>query len=166
MKLFLQAKHWQLFLLLYIPPYFIRSPFTMFIILSFFLTITSLWVLSVGIASNRNNNMKPNSFFKHVFIICCIFMPLFWIFLNISPIFLKNNVNAELLLGNIKLAFSIGFILTSVYMLLYASKSLGQSAFQNTKSFVKYILLILALIVLPIGIWFIQPRVNKMHLTT
>ena len=166
MKLFLKIKHWQFFLLLYIPPYFIRSPFTMFIILTFFLTITSLWVLSVGIASKRNNNKKFEPFFKNVFIVCCILMPLLWIFLNISPIFLNNNVNAELLLGNIKLAFSIGFILTSVYMLLYASKSLGESAFQNTKSFVKYILLILALILLPIGIWFIQPRVNKMHLTT
>ena len=157
-------KHWQLFLLMFIPSSFISSRLSMIIIIMYFLTLISTWIYSVvvpGQDKKGDNEYQKTSL--RIFKLSCLLMPLFWFISIVDPIEFLNIEIGENIIRIIKLIVSFGFILTGVFMIFYVSMTIKEIELKRKPKFSDYILTMIWFIVLPVGIWFIQPRINKIY---
>jgi hypothetical protein len=162
MRLLQKMKHWQLFLLLFIPTYFINSRLSMIIIIMYFLTLLSAWIYSIGVLGQEKKiEIIQWTTLSKVFKISCLLMPLFW-FINFIELFgLLNNDIGESIKRILNLIASFGFLLTGFFMIFYASMTLKEIELKRKPKFSDYMMTMIWFVVLPVGIWFIQPRINK-----
>lgn len=163
---FLKLKHWQIFLLLFVPSIFlvilggvlqsdplkIILPFLSAFIMGF---IYNGWLWTIG---HLNNYLYPEtkqkfSIFRFLFRLALILAFL------IIPIL--RNTDMSLIVIHILSAFSLIVFLFCIYLITNALHSIEKQKYGKVNSVFNDFILIW---IMPIGIWFIQPRINKIEL--
>ena len=158
MKIFLRLKHWQLFLIWILAAIqlslFIKSDFW-FISFGIYFLLFLLWIYSIGKVLNKNN---PELIKR---------MNFWWILYSLSLIPLAINYRDSIMRTYdridtwiIILSLFIGFIAIAK-IIIYSAKTIKRvelSKEYETADLVAEIFLIYFFI---IGIWILQPRLNK-----
>lgn len=182
MKIFLKLKHWQLFgiylILLHFSvslylgksevndTYFIKNVLGIFALLIPEIFIFN-WIYSIGnylfrkvevIISSKDLNFK--------YFILSLQIIIFHFFINLLSKFIIlldltfNNIYVTLH-NFIIVSLSIVSILSYLYVMYFIAKSLKSLELNNEITFKDFRKEFFLLVLLPIGIWFIQPRINK-----
>lgn len=177
MKFFLKLKHWKLFALIVVLPVIIqlgtiggftitRNPFWLIIFfpISILVSLGSFfgwfYSLGVGLSGKLPDKAKMNLTFFEI----SLFLPMIYIFLFLC--FIVNGAFSEKgePVPNY-LAFIIPIHLfmmfCMLYLLYFISKSLKAVELQKSVTFNDYRGEFFLIWLYPIGIWFIQPRVNE-----
>jgi len=183
MKYILYAKHWQIFLLAFLLPcLLISGGFFYFKIFSnldvlFYMIPTGIvilqvsvyqWLWSVGTNLSKHvENEKVNaSLFKTLIIIPVVILVLvlmFWLILS-----LKMSISGMYSLGGILIS-SLIFILPiqcffsiiAIYCFYFVARIIKQCETQQKMEFENFFKEFVFVILLPIGIWFLQPKINE-----
>lgn len=180
---FLKAKHWQIFIIIFIVPYSLQfiamtitkndpdrmmifSPFVMII---FFLGLFGwFWSIATGLLGNIPEGVKMKiKKFKVFLIIPMIYIPLVFglmdtLFDNVA------NANGEPNGAMIGISFAIMFPLhiLSMFGLLYSfyyvAKTYKTVELQREVTFSDFAGDFFLLLFFPIGVWIIQPKINLM----
>lgn len=144
-------KNWQIFFIIVFPlivselinDQFINSLFKA----GFFVIVVSYFLL-IGDFLNRLNNGKSNWFF----VFNCFFMIIFYV-LSIVEVGIANGIIVMVL----SIYFGFSYIYVADELAVGIRKAEGKEV-SNFKQATEFLLFF----VWPIGIWFLQPRVNKL----
>jgi hypothetical protein len=185
MIFFLKAKHWMIFSLIFLSSLFIQilldainvsytetsmlnsvfmSQISLFVFLLFFFA----WVWSVisvfinktpnNVSCKRKKIDKLLIFILSYYLLVTIFM---FLFINLD-IYIDNNLKTILLIIIVPLHL---FSLYSFYYILYFFiKIIKTVELQKEVAFKDFIGEFIMIIFFPIGIWFIQPKINEIYL--
>jgi hypothetical protein len=173
-RLIVRAKHWQVFLLLF-GLFFLgnvvgfwsmtRGSEEAFKVLSPILALTELlgvcfclwlWCLGLFLTSLLDEQRRLN---YQLFQFTTIYPPLYMLLFIV--VFPRLNLNPGLLLMIFPLHTLATFCL--LYDFYFVSKSLASVEKARRASFPDYVGYFLALWVFPVGIWIVQPRVNRLY---
>jgi hypothetical protein len=138
------AKHWQIFTLL-AASLFIPTVISPFIVLG-------IWLLGIGVFLFRGYPIK-GKIVKIVFIISCITIPL------IGYYAVSRVEESEVVFPSYMPALTIGYIYAH-WFVARALKSFGHPTLAKKRS---CILTFISFIYFPIGIWFLQPKINELR---
>lgn len=167
MNFFIKIKHWQFFLIIVLLHFFINGRVSFLIISTLDLALFSAWTCAISIAGQKVSS-KFGLENKSVSVVktCCFLIPILWLFSSTKPITLFTGIDSHNIWHRIIMALiSIGFLVCCIYSIYVASKTIKTVELKHRPSFKNYILLIFGFIVWPIGLWFIQPKVNKSFAT-
>lgn len=162
MKPILHAKHWQLFLLFVIPQLlaelFSVSSDKVLQLLTTAMFLTWLW--SVGNTLNFGEKER-NVLFKICFLYSILYSP-YSIYFGAN--YNVSEIGIELLKKEWpNLFFHVMYIIAVLYCVFFCAQRLKKSELKRTVVLSDYVFdVILIIILFPIGIWFLQPRVNKL----
>jgi len=168
MNIFLKLKHWQLFILMILP--FFMSQLIAFNTsgIKWFGGVTIIWSLiffgwiySIGINSNKklpNEHMKKTILFKLGFIVALTYMALttFIILPNIN--ITKQPEPFPLWAVPLHLASMLGIF----YGLWFTAKQFSTLKYGKPVKFIDFSGPFFLLWFAPLGVWFLQPDVNKL----
>ena len=178
----LKAKHWKLFLIMYGLPFLIQiiafllviatdkaffmfSTFPLLMVFSTGTLFVWFWAIGVGLykrlPENSNLNLKR---FKIFF-----FIPLVYIFFIVFSL-MTVGIFCDSLLPNGMVGIGIGILIPlhlfsmfcMFYLLYFCSKTIKSIELKREALFGDYIGEFLLLWFFVIGIWIIQPKINKM----
>ena len=181
MNWLLKLKHWQLFILLFGIPFILQFVFAfsmalapdsmmpyaiMPIIMFLFIAIFFSWFYSLGTALHKrlpeSVKMKLTTFkiflfipFIYIMVLCGL---MFWVFNTVVAGDRAPNLSWFLLIIPIHL-FSMFCIF---YCLYFVAKTLKAVELQKPVTFNDYVGEFFLIWFYPVGVWFIQPRVNKL----
>jgi hypothetical protein len=159
----MKLRHWQIFLLMFIPGYFIKDRLTMILILTGILIFYSAWVFSIGVLGQLKLNEENEKVMKtNLFKICCFLSPILWLKLVMAPQILTNIIN-EPMLKSLNFIVAIAFIVAELYMIFFAARTVKTIEIRSEPKIKDILLLIAGFIFLPVGIWFIQSKNNKIY---
>ncbi|HXM92819.1 MAG TPA: hypothetical protein VOA64_00970 [Candidatus Dormibacteraeota bacterium] len=172
---FLRAKHWQIFLLLFVVPTiaefaaigFVKTTIrswndvdgaTLLLLGAMFLYLLCFlawyWSLGTFLTSMVESDLKLNDgFFRFALLYPLLYMPVFfWIMLSPS-------------LGSaaVLIPLHLFCMFCLLYALYFVSKNLVMAETGKSASFYDYAGPFFLNWFYPIGIWFIQPRVNRLY---
>ena len=155
MKLFVKIKHWQFFLVIVLLQYFVKVGITGVQIGAIYWIIFSAWLYSISVIGQKklsSTNLHQNADYLKI---CCFLMPILMLIVILSP-------TASATWSRIGRTF-IGLVwfFCWFYSAYFTAKTVKTLKKQSIPKFKEYVLLILGFIVWPIGMWFIQPKVNK-----
>ena len=180
MKFFLKAKAWQIFLLMVVLPFgaqtlvmqsmfnsFETNPELIFKVMPMFMLVFLalflywFWSLGVGINERIPTEIRPKSnFFKFAIIYSAIYMLVF------QPFFIASASGN----GGGYIATIFPFHLFAMYCMFYGlyfiAKNLGTYESNSSIPFSSFAGTFFSLWFFPIGIWLVQPRVNKLYAST
>ena len=166
MIFFNSIKHWQLFLLLMIPslmPRVAQDAPTLnpmfFMVAMFTLAIPVLWMQAVGLTSNERLKVelkRKSTFFRIAGLVPFAYVLI--LFINGFP--KPLSVNGSLPMWVVPMHFFTMFCF--LYMLWFSSKQLGTLKKGSETDFTDYAGLFFLMWIFPIGVWFVQPVVNKL----
>lgn len=168
---FLKAKHWLIMLLTFgVPVLFILlligriKSDEMLVFESFFISFLILvvffgWLYSAGVGLNR---IIPNEYkLKVTRFKISLSVPL--LFIVVISYWLYNRVNGNPIPLNFELIFS--FHLLSMFCLFYCfyfvARAIRTAEMKKKVSFTDFVGLFFLIWFFPIGIWFVQPRINR-----
>ncbi|PKP05396.1 MAG: hypothetical protein CVU11_00385 [Bacteroidetes bacterium HGW-Bacteroidetes-6] len=162
MKLFLKIKNWQFFIFMIVLTYCVRDRLTMIIIMTTFLAFFSFWLYSIARIGQRKLKEFELKGQKTTYqAISCILMPLSWLIVVLNPaIFIGINPHV-IWYRAMSVTLSLLFLSTCLYSIFFASKTIKTIELRSFPKFQQYALIILGIILWPIGIWFVQPKVNR-----
>jgi len=156
MKVFLTLKHWQLFLILYITAIlFAVTIDSSYWILTFLLYDFTLvgWIYSIGkIANNMNSKNKIENYHENLWFI------LFYISFIPFGYFSHSKIPSNGLLMFASTLFG-GF--SAFKLINFSAKAVKQNEINKELKFTDYLNEFLLIACIPIGIWIIQPKMNK-----
>ena len=169
----LRAKHWQIFVLAYGLHFtstiiFLTFPIgalleVMLCTLMLFISITVLWHYAVGASLQQTipeELRRATGFFKIALVALIAFMGIIFI-LPVSGMLIA--LLATTLGGRILISLLILFItFCLVYTLYYSAKILKSAELQRQTDFSDFSKEFFLIWFLPIGIWILQPRINKL----
>ena len=166
MIFFNSIKHWQLFLLLMIPSLMPRvaqdspTPNPMFfMVVMFALAIPILWMQAVGLTSNERLPIELKR--KSIFFRVAGLVPFAYVLILFINGFPKPpSVNGTLQIWVVPMHLFTMFCF--LYMLWFSSKQLGTLKKESETDFTDYAGLFFLMWFYPIGVWFVQPVVNKL----
>lgn len=152
----IKMKHWQLFLLIYGFPLllFITSSlisYSLYASLIYFLTIVLLWFLSVEIMNNEVKNYY-RLIMRYIYL---VLYPVIYIII-LYPL---TSIDASHPLFYYLLPFQLGWIILYIHTLIRITRSI----IQNTIIKAKPSYIFLSLLMLPIGIFYCQPMINRIY---
>ena len=177
---FLRAKHWQLFLafvglscgtagamlitLLSFPQEALKKMFPFFAVMELLAILFALWIWSLGVFLNSvvpSNLRMKESFFR----IAAVFIPLY---LPVFGVFFQNtdhvrNVTLILISFAIIVPLHLFAMFCQVYIWYFVSKSMAVAENQRPASFPDYVGYFFGLWLFPVGVWLIQPRINRLY---
>ncbi len=177
---FLKAKHWQIFLLTFgIPiilqmilmPIMLESnnpeiafKFVPIISLIFMVTFFGwFWAVAVGLQNKVPENVKMKvRKFKIFFIIPMVYMVLIFGFMLIGISALENGANPSPLFPLIIVPIHLFSMFCIFYCLYFVAKTFKTVELQKEVSFSDFAGEFFMIWFFPIGIWVIQPKINKM----
>ncbi len=174
MKKILRLKHWQVFSILtifYILIFiFQKINFSIANVTSFELAIAStiillvlffLWLMSIGISLNQISD-NPYYFRKSLLIIAGTSCILGYSFLNLQRLGFEKDI-IPMWLSAVSFPFTFWGIIYTFYKVPKSLKSieLGQKA-----KFPEFLLDLVLFAFFPIGVWIIQPRLNRIYAAT
>jgi len=167
MSIFLNAKHWQIFLMLIIPLVCVTvlrsslTPLQLGFMWMLLLLVICSWLYSIGNAANErlSESLKKN----RVIFMIAVAMPLVYMALFFILIIIPLNQQVEALqppgwMIVIHFAALAGFM----YALWFAAKQLVTLEKGEPVFYIEYAFVLLGLWFGFIGVWFLQPRVNKL----
>ena len=179
----LRAKHWQIFILVFIIPYSLQfiamiitknDPdrmmiFSPFIMIIFFLGLFGwFWSIAIGLNEKIPKGIKMKiRKFKILLIIPMIYIPLVFGFMGTLFDNLANTSGEPngTMIG-ISLAIIAPLHILSVFGLLYsyyyAAKTYKTVELQREVTFSDFAGVFFLLLFFPIGVWIIQPKINSM----
>ncbi len=178
MKIFLTAKHWQLFSLMFGLPILleliafwqlaenrnVRALFYVIPIIMFLYMVTFFgWFWSIGI--NLHPMLPPSVHMNLLIFKLLLLFPILYI--SLFSFFFYQSFNSHTLAINPKaFALIIPIHLFSMFCLIYSlyfiSKELKSVELQRPVTFSQYAGEFFLIWFFAIGVWFIQPRINKM----
>ena|SRR5215472_7975100 len=162
-NLFLQAKHWQIFLLLVAAPTvaqvaaperindFGTGGFILFAVIAVSLLCLLAWFGSMGLffRSIVTPELRMGTqFFRFSLVYPLVFVPIFF-FPGIP----------EAVIGPLQLACTVCLF----YLMYFVSRSLVLAETGKPVSFYEYAGAFFLLWFFPIGVWFVQPKVNRLY---
>lgn len=180
---FLRAKHWQVFIVIFIIPYSLQflamtitnndqekmMYFTPFIILVFFLGLFGwFWSIATGLKEKIPPGVKMKiKKFKIFLLIPMIYIPIaFKLFDFVFDSLEKSNGEPNGLMMGISFAIIFPLHILSIFGILYSfyyvAKTYKTSELQREVSFSDFAGDFFLLLFFPIGVWIIQPNINKM----
>ena len=180
---FLKAKHWQIFIAIFIIPYSLQflamtitnndqdkiMDFTPFIIVVFFLGLFGwLWSIAIGLKEKIPTGIKMKTKkFKIFLLIPLIYMPVaFKLFDLLFDSVEKSNGEVNGLMMGIFFAIIFPLHILSIFGFLYSfyyvAKTYKTVELQREVSFSDFAGDFFLLLFFPIGVWIIQPNINKM----
>jgi hypothetical protein len=115
-----------------------------------------LWVLSVGLLTNKTLS-NPYRFKKVLFIVAILFCIVGYSASHIEPLFTERFPNSGLILA----AFTPFVFWGVVYSFYNVSRSLKSLELERKAGFGESIIVALLLFFPPIGVWIIQPQINR-----
>jgi hypothetical protein len=162
MKQILRIKHWQLFLTFILPMYFAKSSLALIIITEFELVLFSFWIYStVKYGQFRLSQLGIKKYNSTFFITNCILLPIIW--LTIRLYISQTGINLDSIpLRVLWIAWDIYFFVAFFYMSFFAAKTIVAVDKEKDVNFKEYFFTMIGCIFIPIGIWFIQPKINKL----
>lgn len=189
-QLFLKAKHWQLFILLFGIPMLFQGVFmtTMFssilgegepdldrmfgmmkfmpIMMAVIMIIYFSWFWSLGIGLNRilpEGLKQKTGLFKAAVVFPIFYMVLFFAFVGYVFVSITSEM-AALNSGIMFLIFPLHLLamVCMIYTLYFLAKTFKTAELRKEVSFSDFIGEFFLFWFYPIGVWFIQPKVNKM----
>jgi hypothetical protein len=164
MNIAFKIKSWQLFLLLFLPSFFIKSTWTLIIVPLFVLTIISFWSLSIGVLGQKKISDLGLKNHKTIFFkIACIFMPMSWLIIAIDLYKVIDFGELSYLIEHLLFPFSFIFIFSSIYMIYFVSKTISSLNLRKGINLPDFIVTIILLVFFPVGLWIIQPKLNKIE---
>ncbi len=181
----LKAKSWQIFILIFGIPMLIQiffnpiifsenNPMTMMKFMPVILLIVFsgffgwFWSIATGLQRKVPQGIKMKiKRFKTFFIIPLIYIPLVFVFMGYALSDYSQTVQESSgIMTGIIVATIVPLHITSMfgifYSLYFAAKTLKTVELQREVSFSEFVGEIFLLWFIPLGIWFIQPKVNKM----
>jgi len=187
MKFILHAKHWQIFLFVFLIPfsmiiggyYYFKETFNMsfllyMIALGIALAQISLyaWLWSVGsnLACNAESEKKRIGLFKALLSIPTVTLILIFVFGLVFPFLFDfgKPTNATVLLtffGSIMfivVPVQFVFVVSAVYCVFFVARTIKQCETKQKAVFEDFYSEFILILFLPLGIWFLQPKINKL----
>ena len=162
-NLFLQAKHWQIFLLLVAAPTVAQAAaperindfgtggFVLFAVIAVSLLCLLAWFGSMGLffRSIVTPELRMGTqFFRFSLVYPLVFVPIFF-FPGIP----------EAVIGPLQLACTVCLF----YLLYFVSRNLVLAETGKPASFYEYAGAFFLLWFFPVGVWFVQPKVNRLY---
>lgn len=183
MNFFLRLKHWQLFILLMIAPFIAQlvgmtvlitshdsaMMFAAFMLIMFlFAGIFFGWLYVLGVNLNMKlpGMVKMNlTKFKWFLFTIVMYMVLIWVFMSVNFEYMLDSgeTNSVDLTGGFVVILPLHFfsIFCIFYCLYFIAKSLKSVECQRPVTFSDYAGEFFLICFFPIGVWLIQPRINK-----
>jgi hypothetical protein len=192
MKQFLSAKHWQLFILQFALPFISylvlygyviisiithRNPFLFIDMMPYFFIIMAIsmffyfgWIWTIGnelFQKNANHIPLKLSLKTYNLLMMLIVVFYFMYFLFLTMVFkeFRSFIDSPvtfLLIWFSMLILSLGAMFCHFYFIFFVSKLLKSIETKKEALFSDYILDYILILFFPIGVWFIQPRINKL----
>ncbi|MEZ5105255.1 MAG: hypothetical protein R2757_21445 [Draconibacterium sp.] len=176
---FLRAKHWQIFIAIFIIPYSLQflamtitnnnqekmMYFTPFIILVLFLGLFGwFWSIAIGLKERIPYGIKMKiKKFKIFLLIPMIYVPIVF---NLFDLVFDNLEKSNGLMMGISFAIIFPLHILSIFGFLYSfyyvAKTYKTVELQKEVSFSDFAGDFFLLLFFPIGVWIIQPNINKM----
>ncbi len=181
----LKAKHWQVFLVLFAMPYllqimiipsdiepenmqsfvFIMIPFTLYYLIS---NLTWYWAVGIRLLKKTPEEIAPKSILFKISIIgvamvyASVFAVMIRLFDIISQI-LNETLEPEKILpiAGILLILMLMLLICFTYIFVFTARSIYTAETQEKAKFTNYIAEFFLVWFLPVGVWFLQPRINK-----
>ena len=166
MDFYLKLAPWKLFLILTGALVFPMVVFestppnrvSFFVYAVFYSVLVFGWVVSIGIEANRKleDGLKKSPYLMLLGLIYCA------VYGGISIFFLMPT-SVEDLPVNLGLIFPLHFISfgCSIYSMGYSAKRLKSLQIRKIPVFSEYVSILLGFWFFPLGVWFIQPKVNR-----
>ncbi|MHC1774314.1 MAG: hypothetical protein AB9834_02755 [Lentimicrobium sp.] len=163
MKLLMKLRHWQIFLLIFIPGYFINDRLTMLIIVTGILTFYSAWIFTIVVLGQLKLNEEREKVMKaNLFKISCFLAPILWLKLMVAPPVLTSFIS-EPIMRTLNMILAVVFIMAELYMIYFAARIVKTIEIKNEPKIKEILFLMVGFIILPVGIWYIQPKINKIY---
>jgi hypothetical protein len=173
----MKMKAWQIFTVLFVLPLIIDLIFPlgfegnenqslirklepMFYLSPVLIILYISWLLGVGIGLNKsvNRDLRPNNGF---FIFSVIIVPLYTILFMILIYRMTIDQNTGWIPFIIPLHFLAMFC--QLYIIYFLSKNLLMAERNRQSKFSDILKPYILFLIFPIGIWFIQPRINRLN---
>ena len=181
MNLILRAKHWQIFIVVFfIPSLLIVVGLLCY---NFYGSLTSLfYMIPTGLALSQiviyawlwivgktiSDNVEGQKLFKTLIKIPCFVILLilfFWLFLTLRISFgffsTANILFASLF---VILPVQFVFVVSLIYCFYFVARSLKQFETKQKPKFEEFFKEFILILIFPVGIWFLQPRINRILL--
>jgi len=165
--LFLTAKHWQIFVVLFVVPYaaiaatvvFPSAVYVSIATMLLYALFTSGWYWSLGrfVASVVDPALRLNPIFFHLAIV----YPLFYVPVFVWDWFRQNSLSAGVIIPLHLLA-----MFCILYVFTFVAKNLAMVETGKPASLSDYAIPFVLLWFFPIGVWMIQPKVNRLYSET
>lgn len=185
MEWFLKARHWQIFLFIFIIPlgllisglvltkYYFNPGILFFLYplsIVFGQVTTYLWMWMVGSTLHKKNPglRKPDIFIFRLFILVPLILAAlvlaFWLY-GATVFSLGSFSIADILYASLMVILPLQFlvIISMFYCFLFVAKIIKMVDESRVVVFDEYFTEFIFVIFLPLGIWFLQPRVNKLN---
>jgi len=179
----LRAKHWQIFLVMLsfvgaaitvmlrsfvvTPPGKFPSSVPFFVVMELFAISFGLWLWSLGMFLNsfvpQPKRMKM-TFFRFSIIYVPLYLAIFDIFFEGQN--LTRNISIILISWAVIFPMHFFAMFCQIYTWYFVSKTLAVAESGRIATFPDYIGYFFGLWILPIGIWIIQPRINRLYAAT
>jgi hypothetical protein len=166
MKRLLFFKHWQLFLLIVICGAWTSSSPWEEIVNGVFVVTFTLWIYAIGIYGQdriAEMGLKPmkSSLFKINVGCCCVLSIAAPIYSSIQDEarMVSNSFEAQDIIYTIAMLYGL---FAAIQMIIFASKTITKIEFQREVSVNDYFSNILLMVFIFVGIWILQPKVNRL----
>jgi len=164
MNIAFKIKSWQLFLLLFLPSFFINSNLTLVVVPLFVLCVISFWSYSIGIKGQEK--MSDIGLTKRKSILLkttCFLMPISWLIIGFYNYQVINWGKLSYVIELLLIPLSLVFAISSFYMIYFVSRTISSLHLGKEVKVTDFILTSIGLVFFPIGLWFIQPKLNKIE---
>ncbi len=154
-------KHWQVFIIFLVVSYLHTFGMPLSVNILILMVLFALWHYAVVIQIHTKVVNDPEEshsidFFKA----SCYLFPILSVANTWNYLLVKKSPPTSG--GHIMFIIAIGAVLTYSYMIWFTSGVLLKAEPVNRRGAVNRMLILLWLVLFPIGIWFIQPKVNKL----
>jgi len=134
----------------------------MLITITLFLTLFSLWTYSISILGQKklcDIGLRGQN--TRLLTIAGCLMPISWLISALFSCRLITVNRDDFLLRGFLIFISIVFCIAGAYMIYFASRTYKTLAMNSQPKFIKIVPVMIGMLFFPIGIWFIQPKINK-----
>ncbi|MEO6524011.1 MAG: hypothetical protein ABIN91_20170 [Mucilaginibacter sp.] len=161
---FLFAKHWQLFLLMIGISVIgdILTPLSVLTIISMGAFLAWLWAVAILLQSKVPQNVKMKTLkFKLFFFVPLIYVP--WAFYSISNHSVHNDAKTgiDLFITPVVICLHLFTMFCVFYCMYFAAKTVRTIELQRKVVIDDFSTVFLMIWFFPIGIWILQPRINR-----
>ncbi len=176
-------KNWKLFLLLFLIPWLasygldlsstgIGIDSVIFEILGMTINLSCLvfliwfWVVALELKKHLPEEIYFNhKFFRSAMLVLGLILPAYGIIEALAPQMILENNSTKYLFNIFGFYVNTHDSLTFIcytYVCHYLSRALATAEKQKNSTLIEHLGTFILLFILPIGIWFIQPRINKL----